>query len=322
MESGILDNQNNGTVGEYLKENINDKSKLSIISAYFTIYAYKALKEKLDNIDSLKFLFGEPTFVTNNVINKRKSFCITKKESESEKDVERENFITDSSYDISLKEKLNQSSVARECVKWINEKVEIRSMIKPDFLHGKLYHIEQSNGVQKSVMGSSNFTVSGLGLGKEKNIELNLITDSNRDINDLKKWFDEIWKNKKLTEDVKDDVIKYIQQMYIENSPEFIYYVTLYNIFNEFLEWQEEENILQEQIGFTDTVIWRTLYDFQKDGVKGAINKISKHNGCIIADSVGLGKTFEALAVIKYFELKNKNVLVLYPKKLRDNWLV
>ncbi|MDD4803505.1 MAG: helicase-related protein, partial [Syntrophomonas sp.] len=229
--------------------------------------------------------------------------------------------IEDEQLIIPLQSRLQQKLVAKECSEWIEQKVNIKSMVKPDFLHGKMYHIRNSNETQKAIFGSSNFTVSGLGLGNNPNIELNMEIDSERDRNDLLNWFNEIWNDDTgLVEDVKDEVLKYLAQLYQENSPSFIYYKTLYHLFGDYLVEQQGGGLLDERIGFFDTQVWNMLFDFQKDGVKGAINKILKHSGCIIADSVGLGKTFEALAVIKYFELLNHRVLVLCPKKLRENW--
>ena len=185
-----------------------------------------------------------------------------------------------------------------------------------------MYHIAH-NEVDHAIMGSSNFTVRGLGLGSAgNNIELNLEVDSNRDRRDLKAWFDELWNDMNLVQDVKQEVLLYLEQLYQNHSPEFIYYKTLFHIFEQYLDDQARADLLGEKSQIVDTDIWNYLFEFQKDGVKGAINKILKHNGCIIADSVGLGKTFEALAVIKYFELLNHKVLVLCPKKLRENWTV
>ncbi|MEI7501326.1 MAG: helicase-related protein, partial [Bacteroidota bacterium] len=210
-----------------------------------------------------------------------------------------------------------------ECCDWIREKVEIRSLVEPDFLHGKMYHVKNLNDTESALIGSSNFTVQGLGLGAKPNMELNLIMNDTRDIHDLKVWFDELWNNDTgLVEDVKDKVLKYLDQLYAENDPEFIYFKTLYHIFEKYLNEQAKGGLLTEVSGFYDSEIWQTLYSFQKDGVKGAINKILKHGGCIIADSVGLGKTFEALAIIKYFESLNSNTLVICPKKLSDNWTI
>ena len=304
MISFIKDNKKRGSVGDILKNKILNDSKLSIVSAYFTIYAYKELKEKMDDIESLDFLFGEPTFLKqmNPELIKQKEFSLE-----------------DNTYKINLKNRLSQKKVAMECYEWIEKKVNIKSMKKPNFLHGKMYHIENPNRDPVSVMGSSNFTYSGLGFGNSNNIELNLEMQDKRDIADLKEWFDEIWNDKTgLVEDVKDEVLGYLKKLYKENSPELVYLLTIYNIFSNYLD--DDDIFFDDKIGFKETKIWNLLYDFQVDGVKGAIKKIEKLNGCILADSVGLGKTFEALAVIKYYELKNERVLVLCPKRLGNNW--
>ncbi len=306
--SSIVDNYLHGSVGDFLQEAITVNSEVSIVSAYFTIYAYHNLNKSLDGIKKMKFLFGEPTFIKNldpDKVNKR------------------DFRIEDDRLVIPLESRLKQKKMAKECSRWIREKTEIRSMVKPNFLHGKLYHIKQKNGVEKAIAGSSNFTVNGLGLGGNKNIELNLVVDGDRDRQELKSWFDSIWDDKTgLVEDVKEEVLKYLEQLYVENEPEFIYFKTLYHIFESYLNEQKKGGLLDEKTGFYDSEVWNILYDFQQDGVKGAINKILKHNGCIIADSVGLGKTFEALAVIKYFELLNARVLVVCPKKLTSNWTI
>jgi superfamily II DNA or RNA helicase len=304
LRSAIRDNQGRGKVGDFLKENLPAGSLLSFVSAYFTIYAYDHLKDKLNAIEHLDFLFGEPRFVKALDPDRTdtKSFKI-----EDEK--------------LSLRNRLQQKCVARECEAWIREKVSIRSIKQTNLLHGKMYHID-NKGIKKALVGSSNFTVSGLGYGATPNIELNLEVADDRDREDLKNWFDELWNDSQIVEDVKTDVVNYLQQLYRENPPEFIYYKTLYHIFEKFLSEQALGGFIDERTNLYDTKIWHALYEFQRDGVKGAANKILRHNGCIIADSVGLGKTFEALAIIKYFELRNDKVLVLCPKKLRDNWTI
>ncbi len=303
--SGIRDNHHRGTVGNFLKSKIQNGSSLSIVSAYFTIYAFEALKASLVDIKDLRFLFGEPRFV---------------KSLDPERTDKKAFKIEDEG--LQLQNRLEQKRVAKECAKWIKKKVQIRSIRALNLLHGKMYHIAH-NGVEEAIMGSSNFTVRGLGLSQtSNNIELNLEVDSNRDRRDLKTWFDELWNNQELVEDVKAEVLLYLEQLYQNHAPEFIYYKTLFHIFEQYLDEQESSGLLAEQMQLVDTEIWNALFEFQKDGVKGAINKIRQHNGCVIADSVGLGKTFEALAVIKYFELQNDKVLVLCPKKLRDNWTI
>lgn len=306
--SAIRDNHNHGTVGDFLKQVILKNSDVAIVSAYFTIYAYHHLKGNLDGISKLRFLFGEPTFI---------------KAMDPDKVNPRDFKIEDDKLSIPLESRLKQKKIAQECSDWIKSKTEIRSMVKPNFLHGKLYHVRLPGGVEKAIAGSSNFTVNGLGLGGSKNIELNLIIDSDNCRDELKEWFDAIWNDRTgLVEDVKDQVITYLQQLYIENDPEFIYFKTLFHIFESYLDEQRKGGLLDERTGFFDTEVWNMLYDFQKDGVKASINKIIKHNGCIIADSVGLGKTFEALAVIKYFELRGERVLVVCPKKLTGIWTI
>ncbi len=304
--TGIWDNHNRGKVGDFLREKIQSGSKLSFVSAYFTIYAYEMMHDQMEASDSLRFLFGEPRFVRNIDPDKtdKKAFDIEDSR-------------------LQLRNRLEQRRVAADCADWIRRKVDIRSVRFPGFLHGKMYHID-SHGVQEALIGSSNFTVGGLGIGtgRRNNIELNLEVNDNRDRRDLLTWFDEIWEDKDVVDDVKADVLAYLEQLYANYSPEFIYFKTLYHLFEDYLQESDKGGLLDEKTGFFESEVWNMLYEFQKDGVKGAINKVLKHNGCIIADSVGLGKTFEALAVIKYFELLNQDVLVLCPKKLEDNWQV
>jgi superfamily II DNA or RNA helicase len=305
IPSGIRDNHHRGAVGDFLRQALQPGVHVAIVSAYFTIYAYEKLQRQLDSIASLKFLFGDPQFLRN---------------LDPARDVRRVFQIENDQ--ITLQNRLQQKRLARECAEWITQKVEIRSVKRAGLLHGKLYHID-NQGLEQAILGSSNFTVRGLGLGDDKNnIELNLVVDSRRDHADLKQWFNEIWDDANLVTDVRDEVLGYLQQIYANHSPEFIYFKTLFHLFEQYLDDQRRSNLLATQSQIADTEIWNALFEFQRDGVKGAITRILKHNGCIIADSVGLGKTYEALAVIKYFELRNDKVLVLCPKKLRDNWTV
>lgn len=300
--SGIRDNYLRGSVGNFLESKIQTNAHLSFVSAYFTIYAFNELRSKLINISHLNFLFGEPKFIRSLDPDKSENKYF--------------NIVDDK---LALVKQLQQKKVAKDCADWIRSKVDIRSVRKTNFLHGKMYHI-QNKGVDDAIVGSSNFSVKGLGLGINNNIELNMEVNDRRDRKDLKQWFEDLWQDRELVENVKDEVLLFLEQLYQNNSPEFIYYKTLFHIFETFLADQDKESLLAEQSQLIDSKVWEMLYDFQKDGVKGAINKILRHGGCIIADSVGLGKTYEALAIIKYFELRNHRVLVLCPKKLRENW--
>lgn len=303
--SGIRDNHTRGCVADFLSSKIRDGSHLSIVSAYFTIYAYEAMKESLERIEHLEFLFGEPTFV--NRLDPDKT--------------ERRAFVIDSDH-LELATRLQQKRVAKDCASWIERKVDIRTITQANLLHGKMYHID-NGGVEDAILGSSNFTVSGLGLGASgNNIELNLVVDSTRDRAELKQWFVELWNNTNLVRDVKEDVLRYLRKLYANQSPQFLYYLTLFHLFRHYLDGTRDMDESLRRIALPDTHIWKALFSFQKDGAKAAINKILDYNGCILADSVGLGKTYTALAVIKYFELRNERVLVLCPKKLTRNWTI
>ncbi|MCC5804921.1 MAG: hypothetical protein JJU00_01215 [Opitutales bacterium] len=305
-ESGIRDNTpEHGTAADFLREHIAPDSGLSFVSAYFTIQAYGALREMLDGIGNLRFLFGEPRFVQSLDPDRaeKKLFALTDD-------------------GLRVTNQMQQRAVAKACARWIREKVEIRSIREAGLLHGKLYHIADGP-VENALVGSSNFTLRGLGMAASRNnIELNLVVNDNRDRRALKDWFQSLWDNPGLVEDVKDEVLRYLARHYANNAPEFIYFLTLYHLFRDDLEGTKKADDQIRQTTLLDSAVWKMLFGFQKDGVKGAVNKLLQFNGCILADSVGLGKTFQALAVIKYFENRNERVLVLCPKKLRENWTV
>ncbi|MFK7778556.1 MAG: helicase-related protein [Gimesia sp.] len=306
MSSSLRDNRaKRGSVGDFLRDKIVEKSTLSFVSAFFTVNAYGELRDELESADSLRFLFGEPSFIS---------------EIDSEKHSKKNFNLTESG--IELSHSLSQRPMSKACADWIKNKVEIRSIRQSGFLHGKAYHVRNGNA-SDAILGSSNFTIPGLGLrASGNNIELNLVVDSDRDRKDLLAWFEEVWSDQQLTIDVKEEVLRYLARLHANHAPEFIYYLTLFHIFRDELEGTEDLDDSLRRTTLLESKVWNMLFSFQKDGVKGAISKILEYNGCILADSVGLGKTFEALAVIKYFELRNERVLVLCPKKLRQNWTV
>ena len=300
--SRIRDNNMYGTVANFLKDNIQDGASLSFVSAYFTINAFNALRDSLTGIDNLRFLFGEPDIIGGMDPSKTesKAFRLTEE-------------------GLGLRNELSQNEIAKACAEWIEKKVKIKSVRKTNFLHGKMYYIENGNK-EDAIIGSSNFTVRGLGLSeKASNIELNLEVDSKSDCADLKMWFDNLWESDQVV-DVTDEVLQNLANAYQDKAPEFIYYKTLYHLFEDFLKDATDAEFAQENPKFQETEIWQKLFAFQKHGVQACIQKLKAYNGCIIADSVGLGKTYEALAIIKYYELRNANVLVLCPKKLEKNW--
>ncbi|MEG1256428.1 helicase-related protein [Clostridium sp.] len=307
----VLDNKLNGKVCDELKENFKKGSKLSVISAYFTIYAYAELKKELAKIDSMKFIFTEPTFVKKDRELIREYYI----EHDNEKKV------SGNEFEIKLRNEMKQAAIAKECARWIEEKVEIKSLKCANPAQPRLVYIENEED-NMSINGTVDFTSDGLGITSSNRLDSNMCIYGKEFTVSFLKSFNELWQDENAVEDVKQKVLEQMQVLYKENTPEFIYFVTLYNIFSEYLDELTDNKIVKSRTGFKDTAIWNKLYKFQKDGVMGAIDKIEKYNGCIIADSVGLGKTFTALAVIKYYELRNDRVLVLAPKKLRDNWTI
>ena len=296
--------------GEDLKQEIKINDKCYIASAVFSMYSYEELKKQLSEIDELDFIFTNPTF-----IKKEKE---QKQERQFEIDnYKREKSIVGSEFEIKLKNKLNGKAIAKECAKWIKEKAKFKSNINNNPIQ-KFMNINE----KITYLNVDEFSSAGLGYQKDNTV-FNPVTKID-DNYDMTKYylqsFKELWNNENILKDVTDEVVDFISDLYKENSPEFIYYVILYNIFKEFLVDVSEDDLANEKTGFKESVIWNKLYDFQKDAVLGLINKLEKYNGCILADSVGLGKTFTALAVIKYYQERNKSILVLCPKKLSENW--
>ncbi len=307
----LIDNVNSRLVDD-LKQNIKKGSKLSIAASTFSIYAFEALRKELGSIEELRFIFSSPTFIEEQLQKHARQFYIPH--------IVRESELCGGEFELRLMNQLNQRAIARECSKWVKEKVTFKSNKHHNQqLHG-LIHVGNGKEQDSSYSNIAGFTTSDLGISHKKGFPTLIQKTEFPSSNDYLEWFNQIWENEEDLKDVTQKVQDYFESAYKENSPEFIYYVTLYNIFNDFLEDLTLDNLPNEQIGFKDSVVWNKLYNFQQDAVIGAINKLEKFKGCILADSVGLGKTFSALGVIKYYEMRNKDVLVLCPKKLEANW--
>lgn len=306
----VLDNKKYRVVDE-LKEEIRKGTKLSVISAYFTIYAYAELKNELSKIDNMRFIFTEPTFVHKEQELIREYYI--------ERNPEKK--ISGNEFEIKLRNEMKQAAIAKECAEWLEKKAEIKSLKQANPAQPRLVYIENPED-NVSINGTVDFTSDGLGITPSNRLDSNMCLYGKDYTIGFLQAFNELWENTAAVQDVKDKVLEQMHILYKENTPEFVYFVTLYNIFNNYLDELTEDNIVKSRTGFKDTLIWNKLYKFQKDGVMGAIDKIEKYNGCIIADSVGLGKTFTALAVMKYYELRNDRVLVIAPKKLRENWTI
>ncbi|MDY0266919.1 MAG: helicase-related protein [Methanimicrococcus sp.] len=306
----LLDNKLNGKVSDELILNLKKESKLSVISAYFTIYAYAELKKELNKIDSVRFLFTDPVFLKTD--KKSREYFIHQKQ---------DKHIFGNEYEIKLRNEMKQAAISKECAAWLEKKAEIKTLRRPNPAQSRLIYIDNEDE-HISINGSVDFTTDGLGITPSERIDSNTCVYGSEFTQIYLKMFNSLWEDESVVENIKEEILEQLLVLYKENTPEFIYFVTLYNIFYDFLDELTEENTVKTQTGFKETFVWNKLYKFQKDGAIGAIEKIEKYNGCIIADSVGLGKTFTALAVIKYYELRNDRVLVLCPKKLRDNWII
>ena len=301
----LIDNKSK-TLRDDLATEIRKDSKLSIAAACFSIYAFQELKKELQDIDELRFIFTSPTFVTEKAKKEKREFYIPR--------LHRERSLYGTEFEVKLRNELTQKAIAKECADWIRKKVTFKSNITSENMMGFI------NLDDKNYMPVTGFTTVDLGCERGNNA-YNMVQKTEAPFStayiDL---FNSLWNDNTKMQVVTDEVIENITAAYQENAPDFIYFVTLYNIFNEFLEDISEDVLPNEATGFKNSKIWNMLYNFQKDAALAIINKLEKYNGCILADSVGLGKTFTALSVIKYYENRNKTVLVLCPKKLANNW--
>lgn len=297
-------------IKEDLEKNIMKDSRISIAAACFSMYAFQELKNQLSQIKSFRFIFTSPTFITEKTAKEKREFYIPR--------IEREKSIHGSRFEVKLRNELTQKAIAKECAEWVREKVTFKSNITNESMGGFM-NIEHSKDTV-TYMPINGFTTVDIGCERGNNT-YNMVTKfESPHSKEFISLFNSLWNDKSKLQDVTDEVISSITTAYNENPPDFIYFITLFNIFNEFLEDISEDVLPNEATGFKNSKIWEILYSFQKDAALAIINKLEKYNGCILADSVGLGKTFTALAVIKYYENRNKSVLVLCPKKLSDNW--
>lgn len=302
----LIDNINKTLKSDLVKE-LRSGSRVSIAASCFSIYAFEELKSQLKDIDELRFIFTSPTFVTEKVDKKEREFYIPR--------LNRERNLYGSEFEIRLRNELSQKAIAKECAEWIRKKACFKSNRTNENMMGFI-NIDETN-----YMPVNGFTTVDLGCERGNNAYSFVQKSEAPYSQHFLKLFDQLWNDNSRMQVVTEEVLDNITVAYKENAPDFLYFVTLYNIFKEFLDDISEDVLPNEATGFKDSQIWNKLYNFQKDAALGIINKLEKYNGCILADSVGLGKTFTALSVIKYYENRNKSVLVLCPKKLNENWI-
>ncbi|WP_288788406.1 SNF2-related protein, partial [uncultured Fibrobacter sp.] len=299
------------TVKDDLLDKIRRGSRVSVAAACFSIYAFNELRKQLEGCEELRFIFTSPTFVAENSDKGLKEFYIQR--------LHREKSLYGTEFELRLRNELKQRVVARECAEWIRRKVKFKSNVTREGMNNFLSVKNPEETFTYTPINT--FTTVDLGVKRGNNL-MNMVTRlENPASAEFLQKFNAVWNDAEKLKDVTEDVVKMIASVYQENSPELIYFMTLYNIFSEFLEDVSEDVLPNEATGFKETAVWNKLYNFQKDAAVAIIHKLEQFNGCILADSVGLGKTFTALAVIKYYEGRNKDVLVLCPKKLSENWM-
>lgn len=309
MDVKIFDNVTE-IVRDDMASTIGKGSKVSIAAACFSMYAYKELKKQLEQVDECRFIFTSPTFVTEKSEKQKREFYIPR--------LNRESSLYGTEFEIKLRNEMTQKAIAKECADWIRRKATFKSNTTNEIMGGFMTVTGPTSNV--AYMPISGFTTVDIGCDRGNN-SYNMTNRFEAPFSaQYIQLFESLWNDKKKLQDVTDVVIENISTAYNENSPEFIYYMTLYHVFSEFLDDISEDELPNEATGFKQSKIWNMLYDFQRDAVLAIINKLERYNGCILADSVGLGKTYTALAVVKYYESRNKSVLVLCPKKLSENW--
>lgn len=309
MEVKVFDNITE-IARDDMASTIEKGSKVSIAAACFSMYAYKELKKQLESVEEFRFIFTSPTFVTEKAEKQKREFYIPR--------LNRENSLYGTEFELKLRNEMTQRAIAKECAEWIKRKARFKSNTTGENMGGFITVENKMN--QLAYMPISGFTTVDIGCERGNN-SYNMINRFDAPFSmSYIQLFENLWKDKEKLQDVTDVVVENITTAYNENSPEFIYFMTLYHVFSEFLDDISEDELPNEATGFKQSKIWNMLYDFQRDAVLAIINKMERYNGCILADSVGLGKTFTALAVIKYYENRNRSVLVLCPKKLAENW--
>ena len=324
----LIDNKvnrypNNGidivTVWDFLKtyssKDAGETGKMDIVTGYFTIYTLSKLYEELPEENYYRIISSEM------VGDDYKKDVIV-------------NLLSD---DMDISAIGNLDKHARQAIAFLErDTVDMRAEI-PDFCHAKAYIFRNGNPTHSNyyITGSSNLTPAGIGLKAVPNVELNIAetcNNSNADYTELRKWYEDIWAkartevpedsdNKKSPKvPVKEYFIRKIKEYFRKYSPEEIYYKILFELFNADMDLEAGIEHTKDMSLLQTSVVWNTLKNFQQKGVISLIKMLRKYNGAILADAVGLGKTFSALAVIKYFETQNYTTVLLCPKKLEHNW--
>lgn len=314
MKVDLVDNKGNNTLVQVMKDEIKNGSKIAVASAKLSMNIFQELKKTLGKGESFHFLFTEPTFYEQEIDDNHQFKLVERKGQQLD--------LEGNQFEIPLRNQMQSKQIARELSEWINQHAQFKTILG-EVSYPKQMMIKNKTDEDIFIQSEIEFTADGLGITPSNRLASYTVMKETMGVTEnMLAEFDRVWQDETKSKEITAEVLQQLDAFQKENAPEWLYFVTLYNIFSENLDGLSEDNIIKEGTNFKDTVIWDKLYPFQRDGVLGMIDKMEKYNGCILADSVGLGKTFSALAVIKYYELRNDRVLVLCPKKLRDNWAV
>lgn len=275
---------------EGVRERLDGTRRLDVLSDSFSIFVFDALRAELSEVQTRVLLrVGSLEQVPLNGLDEEHV----------------------------LRARLEQHRIAREFLGWAEKQIQVRALRRASRDSWIV-----SEGADPFAIHGAGFEAEGLGLvASPALIFPRELTEKNQ-VADLALNFERVWHEPTSSEPADERFLDAARILARDNAPESIYLRILTSLFDDFVDEAGKETSDRARTGFFDTAVWSKLYKFQKDGVLGAIEKLDRHNGCILADSVGLGKTFEALAVIKYYELRNDRVLVLAPKRLRENWTV
>jgi SNF2 family DNA or RNA helicase len=288
----IIDNKSSDKLYQLFHKSVSNDSQLSLLLKEISLSGFESLQKQISKAQTRLLL------ATNNNPLAQRLACSPGEEK--------------------LLNRLNQKDLAKLFLSWLQNNIEVKG-ISDSRVTQNLIHIKNKDS-QLFLQGTSPLTASGLGLIQTDRLEMNIGSTDSIQAESILNWFDSFWHDDHSAINILPELQAAVKELAKDQAPEKIYFLTLFKIFHNLLEDIDEDSIVKTKTGFKETLVWNKLYQFQKDGVLGVIDKLERHNGCILADSVGLGKTFEALAVIKYYELRNDRVLVLAPKKLRENW--
>ena len=288
----IISNTGTDRVVDLIQPWLRSGHRIDLASDAFSLHAFGELAEKLSRIANARLVLPP-------------------------NDVELGLFGSDA--DRAARNRLQGRWLARRCADWIEKKVEVRRAGRP--VPQSAIVLRNDDGrPQQAVLGSFSFSTDGLGLAPGNPLNLIQASETAEESERLCQWFDAQWSALAAGDGAKAGIVDLLRFLASHRDPLSIYALILHHIFRTQGDELDEEKVVKSATGIRNTAVWKKLFKFQRDGVVGAIDKLNRFGGCIIADSVGLGKTFEALAIIKYHELRNDRVLVLCPKRLRDNW--